>query len=349
MAQDKTPRPERSESKPPHGGKVILQAENLGKSYGPREALRGLSFTLHAGRILGFLGPNGAGKTTAIRILTTIFQPDTGHFVIDGIPSEYPEKIRHRIGVLPESLGFHKQMSGIECLIFFGRLYGLSYAQAKSNGEALLKDVGLDHRSRSLVGTYSRGMRQRLGIARALVNNPAVVILDEPTLGLDPRGQQELLTIIRWIAKEKNTGVILCSHLLPEVESVCDDVVILSSGTVVAKGTAAEVIGGSRPDALQRTSMRVQVPGSFATQAQKAIEALPNVLRVTPGATAGWLSVSLVTIADGTEDNARTTNRIPEALIRADIPILSFGAEGGRLQDVFLHLTEDSVSEEALH
>ena len=88
---------------------------------------------------------------------------------------------------------------------------------------------------------------------------------------------------------------------------------------------------------------------SFATQAQKAIEALPNVLRVTPGATAGWLSVSLVTIADGTEDNARTTNRIPEALIRADIPILSFGAEGGRLQDVFLHLTEDSMSEEALH
>jgi ABC-2 type transport system ATP-binding protein len=329
---------------------VILQAENLGKSYGPREALRGLTFSLQAGRILGFLGPNGAGKTTAIRILTTILEADTGHFVIDGIPSEYPEKIRHRIGVLPETLGFHKQMSGIECLIFFGRLYGQTYAQAKTNGEALLKDVGLDHRSRSLVGTYSRGMRQRLGIARALVNAPAVVILDEPTLGLDPRGQQELLTIIRWIAKERNTGVILCSHLLTEVESVCDDVVILSSGSVVAKGTTAEVIGHTRPDTLQRTSIRVQVPPAFAAQAQRTIEALPNVLRVVPGASAGWLAISLVTLADGTStDDPRATNRITEALIRADIPILSFGAEGGRLQDVFLHLTEDSLPEEALH
>ena len=246
------------------GGRLILNAENLRKSYGPREALCGLTFSLQAGRILGFLGPNGAGKTTAIRILTTILQPDAGHFVIDGIPSEYPEKIRQRIGVLPESLGFHKQMSGIECLIFFGRLYGQTYADAKTRGEALLKDVGLDHRSRSLIGTYSRGMRQRLGIARALVNDPAVVILDEPTLGLDPKGQQELLTIIRWIARERNTGVILCSHLLPEVESVCDDVVILSSGSVVARGTAAEVIGTNRPDALQRTSIRVQVPQASA-------------------------------------------------------------------------------------
>jgi ABC-2 type transport system ATP-binding protein len=350
MGHDTTHRPERSATaKTSNTGKVILQAENLGKSYGPREALRGLTFSLQAGRILGFLGPNGAGKTTAIRILTTILEADTGHFSIDGIPSEYPEKIRHRIGVLPETLGFHKQMSGIECLIFFGRLYGQTYAQAKTNGEALLKDVGLDHRSRSLVGTYSRGMRQRLGIARALVNAPAVVILDEPTLGLDPRGQQELLTIIRWVAKERNTGVILCSHLLTEVESVCDDVVILSSGSVVAKGTTAEVIGHTRPDSLQRTSIRVQVPPSFAAQAQRAIEALPNVLRVAGGATPGWLTVALVTLADGTGEDPRVTNRIPEALIRADIPILSFGAEGGRLQDVFLHLTEDQVPEEALH
>jgi ABC-2 type transport system ATP-binding protein len=192
-------------------------------------------------------------------------------------------------------------------------------------------------------------MRQRLGIARALVNSPAVVILDEPTLGLDPRGQQELLAIIRWVAKEKNTGVILCSHLLPEVESVCDDVVILSSGTVVAKGTAAEVIGGHKPDALQRTSIRLQVPAASVAQAQRVIEALPNVLRVSAGATPGWLSVSLVTIADGAGEDPRMTNRIPEALMRADIPVLSFGADGGRLQDVFLHLTEDSPSEESLH
>jgi ABC-2 type transport system ATP-binding protein len=350
MAQDNMHRPERSDSKAQNLGRVILQAENLRKSYGHREALKGLTFSLHAGRILGFLGPNGAGKTTAIRILTTILQADAGHYTIDGIPSEYPEKIRHRIGVLPESLGFHKQMSAIECLVFFGRLYGQSAKVAKAHGEALLKDVGLDHRSRSLVGTYSRGMRQRLGIARALVNSPAVVILDEPTLGLDPKGQQELLTIIRWIARERNTGVILCSHLLPEVESVCDDVVILSSGGVVARGTTAEVIGNSRPDAIQRTSIRVQVPPALVTQAQRAIEGLPNVLRVASGASPGWLAVSLVTLADGAPgEDPRITNQIPEALIRADIPILSLGAEGSRLQDVFLHLTEDGVEEESLH
>jgi ABC-2 type transport system ATP-binding protein len=351
MAHDNVNRPatrgdETTKSSNP--GRLILSAENLRKSYGEREALKGLTFSLQAGRILGFLGPNGAGKTTAIRILTTILQPDAGHFVIDGIPSEYPEQIRHRIGVLPETLGFHKQMSGIECLIFFGRLYGQTYAEAKANGEALLRDVGLDHRSRSLIGTYSRGMRQRLGIARALINAPAVVILDEPTLGLDPRGQQELLTIIRWIARERSTGVILCSHLLPEVESVCDDVVILSHGSVVARGTAAEVIGRNRPDAVQRTSIRVQVAPAFASQAQRAVEALPNVLRVTPGATPGWLSVALVTLADGAAD-PRVTNQITETLIRADIPILSFGAEGGRLQDVFLHLTEEGVGQEVIN
>jgi ABC-2 type transport system ATP-binding protein len=327
---------------------VILQAENLRKFYGPREALRGLTFSLRAGRILGFLGPNGAGKTTAIRILTTILEPDAGHFVIDGIPSEYPEKIRTRIGVLPESLGFHKQMTGLECLVFFGRLYGLSKADATANGEALLKDVGLDHRSRSLVGTYSRGMRQRLGIARALVNSPAVVILDEPTLGLDPRGQQELLTLVRWIARERHAGVILCSHLLPEVESVCDDVVILNSGSVVAKGTAADVIGNGRQDAGQRTAIRVQVPPVSVGQAKHLIEELPNVLRVTPGAGEGWLSVSLVALVDGAAgEDARITNRILETLSRADIRILSFGAEGSRLQDVFLHLTEDEPPKRA--
>src|SRR5438093_13117245 len=102
----------------------VLMAEDLRKSYGPRRALQGLSFSLKAGRILGFLGPNGAGKTTAIRILTTILEPDAGYFVVDGIRSEYPEDIRRKIGVLPESLGFHKQMTGIECLVFFGQLYG---------------------------------------------------------------------------------------------------------------------------------------------------------------------------------------------------------------------------------
>jgi ABC-2 type transport system ATP-binding protein len=320
-------------------------AEDLRKSYGPRPALRGLSFSLKAGRILGFLGPNGAGKTTSIRILTTMLEPDAGHFVVDGISSEYPEKIRRKIGVLPENLGFPKQMTAIEYLTYFGQLYGRTTAEARTYGQTLLEEVGLQQRTKSLIGTYSHGMRQRIGIARALVNDPVVVFLDEPTLGLDPRGQQELLALVRRIARERSVGVILCSHALSEIEGVCDDVVILSSGQVVATGSVAEVIGRTRQNAIQGNALRVQVPTASVAEAQRLLQAMPNVMQVTPtGETAGWLRVELTVPANGTSaEEQHVNNRILEALIRAEIPILSFGAEGGRLQDVFLQLTEEAI------
>ena len=323
----------------------LLLAEDLRKSYGPRPALRGLSFSLQAGRILGFLGPNGAGKTTAIRILTTMLEPDAGRFVVDGISSKYPEKIRRKIGVLPENLGFPKQMTAIEYLTYFGQLYGRTTAEARTYGQTLLEEVGLQQRARSLIGTYSHGMRQRIGIARALVNDPAVVFLDEPTLGLDPRGQQELLALVRRIARERNVGVILCSHALPEIEVVCDDVVILSVGQVVATGPVADVIGRARQNVVQGNILRLQVPSSSVAAAQQILEATPNVRQVTTtGEMAGWLKVDLADSPNGTSaENYQINNRILEALIRADIPILSFGAEGGRLQDVFLHLTEEAI------
>jgi ABC-2 type transport system ATP-binding protein len=198
----------------------------------------------------------------------------------------------------------------------------------------LLKDVGLDQRGRSLIGSYSHGMRQRLGIARALVNDPVVVFLDEPTLGLDPRGQQELLALVRRIAQERHAGVVLCSHLLSEIESVCDDVVILSSGQVVAKGTVADVIGGA-----QRNVIRIHVPASSVARAQELLQAAQGVSKVTQTSQAGWLRVDLVDPGDATQDH-RLTNGILESLIRADVPIQGFEAQGGRLQEAFLHLTE---------
>jgi ABC-2 type transport system ATP-binding protein len=244
-----------------------------------------LSFSLKAGRILGFLGPNGAGKTTAIRILTTIMEPDAGHFVVDGTRSDSPDKIRRKIGVLPENLGFPRQMTAIEYLTFFGQLYGRTPADARTYGLALLKEVGLEQRAKSLIGSYSHGMRQRVGIARALVNNPTVIFLDEPTLGLDPRGQQELLSLIQRIAAERNVGVILCSHALSEIENVCDDVIILMTGRVIASGTVGEVVGQT-----QRNSLRIQVPPPSIAQAQQILEKLPNVTKVMPAdEVAGWL------------------------------------------------------------
>lgn len=331
---------ENNNSKATRSEDEVLLAKDLRKFYGPREALKGLSFSLKAGRILGFLGPNGAGKTTAIRILTTILEPDAGQFFVAGISSQHPVELRRKIGVLPESLGFHKQMTGLECLVFFGRLYGRSAAQAKENGLSLLKNVGLEQRGKSLVGSYSRGMRQRLGIARTLVNDPAVVFFDEPTLGLDPRGQKELLDLVRKIAEERNVGVVLCSHDLPEVESVCDDVVILSSGQIVASGTVADVIGhgqSRKTETTQKSSLRIQVPVEVVVQARKVLEALPSVAKVNSSSDmGGWLRVEFVDSSDG----SLAKNKMLEALIRADISVLSFEAEGSRLQDVFLKLTD---------
>jgi ABC-2 type transport system ATP-binding protein len=318
---------------------AILLAEDLRKSYGARQALRGLSFSLKAGRIMGFLGPNGAGKTTAIRILTTIMEPDAGHFVVDGIRSEFPNKIRSRIGVLPENLGFPRQITGTEYLTFYGQLYGRSGPEARTLGSELLEEVGLQGRAKSLIGTYSHGMRQRIGIARALINDPRVIFLDEPTLGLDPRGQQELLSLIQRIAAERKVGVILCSHALSEIEDVCDDVIILMSGRVIASGTVTEVVNQT-----QRNTLRIQVPPPAIRKALQILASLPDIRSITPAEeTEGLLRVDLESQPSGDSPaGSHANNRILEALIRADIPILSFEPEGGRLQDIFLQLTGEA-------
>jgi len=317
----------------------ILLAEDLKKTYGMRQALHGLSFSLKAGRILGFLGPNGAGKTTSIRILTTMMEPDSGRFTVDGIQSKYPEEIRRRIGVLPENLGFPRQITAIEYLSYYGQLYGQTNSEAKEIGMSLLEEVGLLKRAKSLVGTYSHGMRQRLGIARALVNSPSVVFLDEPTLGLDPRGQQELLSLIQRIVQERNVGVVLCSHALSEIEAVCDDVVILMSGRVIASGTVSEVVGQTR-----RNALRIQVPSASAVEAERILNKMSDVRVTLTDESAGWLRIELIdhTDTDSTTDYL-INNRILGALINAYIPIMNFEAEGGSLQDIFLQLTEEAI------
>jgi ABC-2 type transport system ATP-binding protein len=323
------------------GSAEILSARDLRKSYGHRVALKSLSFSLRAGRVLGFLGPNGAGKTTSIRILTTILPPSSGDFEVDGISSKQPARIRRRIGVLPEGLGFPRELTGAGYLSYFGQLYGRPPAQARAVGAALLDEVGLQNRARSPIGSYSHGMRQRLGIARALVNDPAVVFLDEPTLGLDPRGQQELLQLIQRIARQRNKGVVLCSHLLAEIEGVCDDVVIMNAGSVVAKGTVEEVIGQSDPGGRDR--IRVRVPVASVDVARRLIDAVPGVADVTAGENGGWLGVQLDSAPDAAAEQHRARNKVLQALIGADLPVMGFEADGGRLHEVFLQLTAEAI------
>jgi ABC-2 type transport system ATP-binding protein len=319
----------------------VLVAENLQKSYEDNKlALKGLSFSLKPGRILGFLGPNGAGKTTAIRILTTILQPTAGSFSVNGISHNDPTRIRETIGVLPESQGLLEDMTAIEILTYYGRLYGQKASEARKRAAGLLREVGLEHRATSLVSTYSRGMRQRLGIARALINEPSLLFLDEPTLGLDPKGQQGLLMLLKGIARDRRKGIILCSHLLSEIEEVCDDVVILRSGEIVASGTVSEVLQKTRHNNVQ-----IRIPAEFVEQAKDTLRTIPDALRISQKGTSEslyWLDVELKDMpVEEREARARVRHRLLSALVEAEIPILNYDAAGVSLQDIFLQLTTE--------
>ncbi|TDW77191.1 ABC transporter ATP-binding protein [Kribbella pratensis] len=224
---------------------TTIEASGLCKRYGARIALDGLTFTADTGEVIGLLGPNGAGKTTAIRLLTTILEPTGGTFTVAGIPGDQPHRIRQRIGVLPESAGYPGRQSGAEYLRYAARLFGRSRPDARTAAERLLADVGLSERAGARIATYSRGMKQRLGIARALVNDPAVVFLDEPTLGLDPAGQGEILATISDVARQRGATVVLSTHTLTEVEQVCDNLLILDRGKLRAAGPIAEIVAGA--------------------------------------------------------------------------------------------------------
>ena len=295
---------------------AAVAANGVEKRYGNLVALVDLSFEAQRGEILGVLGPNGAGKTTAIRILTTILRPTRGTFTVGGVPGAQPVEIRRRIGVLPESAGYPEHQTGEEFLRYHARLYGATRADARATALSLLAEVGLDERRRSLIATYSRGMRQRLGIARALVNEPQVVFLDEPTLGLDPAGQQQMLSIVRRIAAGRGAAVLLCTHLLAEVEETCSRILILNCGRVAAHGTVAEV---ARRAAAPRTAT-VRVADADRERASAALDR--------------------AIVDEGARGFVVSVDREPlRRLVEAGVQVEAYEVEAARLSDAFLAVT----------
>ncbi|SCL34082.1 ABC-2 type transport system ATP-binding protein [Micromonospora rhizosphaerae] len=319
---------------------VQLEAVRLTKRFGDRTAIDGLSFRARQGEVVGLLGPNGSGKTTTIRLLTTVLAPTSGEFSVAGVPFTRPIEIRRRIGVLPESSGYPGHQTGEEYLRYHARLFGHPRADAIRVAGRLLAEVGLAERASSRISTYSRGMRQRLGIARALVNDPAVVFLDEPTLGLDPAGQRQVLAIIRKIAVGSGATVILSTHTLPEVEEICTSVLILHKGKILVSGSFGEV---TRAVTTQQHA-QMRVPIELVGRAREALAGVagltiepaderPDILRMSlnegPGARQG-----------GTDTGMNGPLR---AVLSADVPVLSFEVEGARLSAAFLAVTRESV------
>lgn len=214
---------------------MIINVENLVKSYDGHTALDGLEFSVEKGDIFGFLGPNGAGKTTTIRILTTIIKADSGNVLIDGhnVFME-PLAIKKIINALPESNGYYEWMTAYEYLEFFSKLYEEN--KSKQEIYMLLEIVGLSGKEHVAIHGYSRGMKQRLGIARALINRPTVLFLDEPTNGLDPKGRRDIHDLLLDLNRKQGTTIFLSTHLLDDVERLCNRIAIINYGKIVRTG-----------------------------------------------------------------------------------------------------------------
>jgi ABC-type multidrug transport system ATPase subunit len=214
---------------------VAVEARELSRSFGGRIAVDSISFAGRAGDVIGLLGPNGAGKTTTIRMLATLLPPTGGDFSVAGVPSSRPAEIRARIGVLLQTGGYPLHQTGSEHLTFYARLFGRQRDQARRVAARLLDLVGLAGRAHERIVTYTPAMRQRLGLARALINDPAVVLLDEPTLGLDSEGQQEILRLIRTVSEDRGMTFVLSTHAVGDVGSMCTVTLTLADGKTVRR------------------------------------------------------------------------------------------------------------------
>lgn len=256
-----------------------IQVRELTKSYGPQKAIDSISFKVNTGEILGFLGPNGAGKTTTMKILSCFMSPSEGKVQIgDYNIDEHPEEIKRRIGYLPENNPLYLDMPVLEYLSFVADIQGVSRSDLPTRLRTIVGKCGLNQEKHKLIGELSKGYRQRVGLAQALIHDPEILILDEPTTGLDPNQIVEIRSLIREIGQEKT--IILSTHILPEVEATCDRILIINRGKIVADGTPETL----RKRAQDQELLRVQIKAENTDQEMlfKTLLEMSSVSMVDP-------------------------------------------------------------------
>jgi len=223
-------------------GQIIIEAEGLTKKYGTQIAVNSLALQIREGEVFGFLGPNGAGKTTTLLMFLGLTEPTSGKVRIVGFdPTREPLRVKEKVGYLPENVGFYDDMDAGQNLRFIARLNRIPDGVSDKRIDELLEQVGLFEEGKKKVGTYSKGMRQRLGIAEVLIKEPKLIFLDEPTIGLDPDGTNRMLDLIHSLSRERNITIFLSSHLLDQVQRICDRVGIMIKGSLVAIGPIQEL------------------------------------------------------------------------------------------------------------
>jgi ABC-2 type transport system ATP-binding protein len=308
-----------------------IVAENLVKTYGEVRALDGLSFSVPEGTVLGMLGPNGAGKTTAVRILTTLLNPDSGRAVVDGVDvCANPQEARRRIGVSGQYAAVDEYLTGFENLEMVGRLYHLGKARAKQRAHELLEQFDLTHAANRTAKTYSGGMRRRLDLAGALVAKPPVLFLDEPTTGLDPRSRMDLWDVISGLVRE-GTTLLLTTQYLEEAEKLASYILVIDKGNSIAEGTADELkakVGGERLEIVAVDEADV-----------------PRITAVTTTVGDGDPAIDGRNICQPVATGAKALMETLRRLDEEEIELHDIGLRRPTLDDVFLTLTGRTAEE----
>ncbi|MCM2324528.1 MAG: ABC transporter ATP-binding protein [Oligoflexia bacterium] len=303
----------------------MIQVSHLTKMYGPRTAVQDLTFEVQSGEIVGFLGPNGAGKSTTMKILTGLMPATSGTASVAGFDVfSQSLDVKRNVGYLPETPPVYTEMQVDDYLEFAARLHQLPTASIRSAVATTIEKTGLGDVRRRLIGNLSKGYRQRVGLAQALLHNPKVLILDEPTVGLDPKQIIEIRELIKGLAGDHT--VILSSHILPEVTATCQRIIVINQGRIVAEDTIDRLTTRLKKGLLY--NLVVKNPAAAGLEALRKINGVRTLAADGPKIT--------VELAPGA---AELRDQIVESAVKAGMGVLEFSAERVSLEDVFLQLT----------